>query len=97
MLDLELFDSGTVRDDVLKDLAQGGYIPLTIAQFMEQTALSFFRSHIKFPVKGPACDHNAQRIVEHDEGFADRIHDGFFEGTMLLGAGHWIFPQPPTV
>jgi hypothetical protein len=29
-------------------------------------------------------------LIEHDQGFADRIHDGLFEGATLRGAGHRI-------
>jgi hypothetical protein len=51
------------------------------------------RGRLESAIEGSACDENAQFLIEHDEGFADGIHDGFFEGPTLRGAGHGIFPN----
>jgi hypothetical protein len=67
---------------------------------IEGTAFGFLSGHIKGPIDGPACDKDAQRLVEDDEGFAVGVHDGFFLSGLrrssegkINASGELSFPK----
>ena len=54
-------------------------------------ALGFLAGHVERAIEGSAGDRDAELPIEHEERFADSVHDGLFQGATLGGAGHRIF------
>jgi hypothetical protein len=89
-LHLEFFDLRVMRDDRREQAAQRWNVPLAIAQLIKQTAHGFLSGHPESAIKCSAGNDNAQRAVEHEERFADGVHDRLFQAAALVGADHKI-------
>ena len=71
-------------DYVLEEVLQRGYIPLPVADVVEQAPLRLLLVYLELFIKRPACDDNPQIGVKHHKGLVDSIHDSPCKGVAQL-------------
>src|SRR3984893_14772549 len=84
MLDLERVHGGALRDDFLQKDAKSWNLPLAIAERVERPAQDVLTVDLECQVVGAADGEHAEVAVKHEQGFADRVHDGLRERPRIL-------------
>ena len=75
VLQLEVVEDGTRRNDVFEECPQGGNVPLAVAQFVNEVVLRLFGRDLKRLIEGAVGASDAQGGIQHQERLAHRIHD----------------------
>ena len=84
MLDFVSLDRATLGNDLFQKPSKRGDIPLALGQLVEQAALSLGRLCPERLVERAACREHAEIAIEHDQGLANRVHDGVGQRARLL-------------
>src|ERR1700730_2501552 len=84
MLDFAVFHRAMLREDSSKQRSQRGFIPLSVAEFVEQLTLGGHGTDCEDTIECPGSRHDAQIFVEDDKRFADGINDRVCKRRGLL-------------
>ncbi len=75
MIDLEAVHGGLLGDDRLHEHAQGGDVPLAVAEPVEQAADRVLGIDLERRIEGATGREHPELGVEHDEGLVDGVDD----------------------
>ena len=75
VLNPEIPERLVLGKDVSQKLPQARYVPLLLADLVEQPAFRLGRRHLECLIEGGAGRHDPQLGVQHHEGFSDRGDD----------------------
>ena len=84
MLDLERVHGGALRDDFLQKDAKRWNVPLTVAERVERPAQNILAADPERQVVGAADGEHAEVAVKHEQGLANRVHDGLRQRPRIL-------------
>jgi hypothetical protein len=84
MLDLELLDSLTLRQDLRKQLAQARDVPLVVAELVDHAPFGLGGSDLEGLVEGRVGGLDPEVSVQDEERLADRLDDAFGEDSGFL-------------
>src|ERR1700741_5418593 len=75
VIEFKVVEDGAFGDDVFKQCPQVGDVPLTITQFINETALGLYGRNVECLVKRAIGGLDAQCSIQYQQGFAHRIDD----------------------
>ena len=81
----KVLDDRVVRQDVLQELAQGGDVPVAVAQVIEQAALSLGGRDLEHRVERAVRGLHAQAGIEDQQRLADRVDEALGIGLGRAG------------
>ena len=73
--DLEVVEGGVVRQNLLKQVPQGGNVPLAIAQVVEPVRLRLLGGDLEALIKIPIRHEHVQGGVQHHQRDPHRVHN----------------------
>src|SRR5664279_2363425 len=86
-IDLISFDRRVIPGDRFENRAKLRDIPLTVFNLVDRKTRHILICELEELIEGPARGDDAQLLVEHEKGVADRIDDRAREGNGVWNGG----------
>ena len=83
-LDLEAFHHLVLRDNLFQKQPEFRDVPKTVFQIVDFMPLRRRSRHFERSIEGAARNNDSQILIEHEERFADRVHDRFGQQECLF-------------